>query len=200
MTRTIQAEQPQPAVTLEAFEARIPYVQQPLITFLLPLLSNREEAEEAAQDTLLKAYRALREGTIVAQPAFLSWLYRIARNTAIDILRRRRLIRWIPLSTFDDHAKTDEGASHQQTHRTSGICSLEDTRGNFEESVANLTLLQEILSLIPQQDATCLRAYIYGYSYAEIAAFLGINRDAVKMRILRDRRRCAAAYQKEAQA
>lgn len=57
------------------------------------LLQDREEADSAAQDVFLKAYKALqREGAPIEEPA--KWLTRIAVNTCLDRLRSRRWQFW----------------------------------------------------------------------------------------------------------
>ena len=54
------------------------------------VLGRRPEAEDAAQDTFLKAYRKLR--TLRAPELFPAWLLSIARRQALDHLRRRRFV------------------------------------------------------------------------------------------------------------
>src|SRR2546423_7723535 len=66
-----------------------------IVNYLYGLVHDRELANDLAQDSFLKAYRALpRMGDDLR---LAPWLYRIAGNTAFSALRRRRLIRWLPL-------------------------------------------------------------------------------------------------------
>jgi len=52
------------------------------------LTGNEEDAEDVVQETFLKAYRAL--GSFDERAQFGSWLYRIASNCALDLLRSRK--------------------------------------------------------------------------------------------------------------
>lgn len=61
------------------------------------ILNNREDAEELAQDTFLKAYRSLR--TFEKKSKFSTWLYRIAYNAAISKTRKKRL----EMAGMEDH-------------------------------------------------------------------------------------------------
>ena len=67
------------------------------------VLGDRAEAEDAAQDTFLKAYR--QRGRLREPHNFASWLLAIARHQALDRLRRRR---FVPLSAeAQDHMADD---------------------------------------------------------------------------------------------
>ncbi|MFL5872644.1 MAG: sigma-70 family RNA polymerase sigma factor [Solirubrobacterales bacterium] len=71
-----------------AFAAIFRRYHQPLYRFCLAIVANPEDAQDALQNTMVKVMRALpgEERTIDLKP----WLYRIAHNEAIDLLRRRR--------------------------------------------------------------------------------------------------------------
>lgn len=71
-----------------AFAAIFRRYHQPLYRFCLAILGNPDDAQEALQNTMAKVLRALpgEEREIELKP----WLYRIAHNESIDLLRRRR--------------------------------------------------------------------------------------------------------------
>lgn len=71
-----------------AFAAIFRRYHQPLYRFCLAIVGNPEDAQDALQNTMIKVMRALpgEERKIDLKP----WLYRIAHNEAIDLLRRRR--------------------------------------------------------------------------------------------------------------
>nr|MDQ3726195.1 RNA polymerase sigma factor [Actinomycetota bacterium] len=71
-----------------AFAAIFRRYHQPLYRFCLAIVGNPEDAQDALQNTMIKVMRALPgEGRkIELKP----WLYRIAHNESIDLLRRRR--------------------------------------------------------------------------------------------------------------
>jgi RNA polymerase sigma factor (sigma-70 family) len=71
-----------------AFAAIFRRYHQPLYRFCLAIVGNRDDAQEALQNAMVKVMRALpgEERRIELKP----WLYRIAHNESIDLLRRRR--------------------------------------------------------------------------------------------------------------
>lgn len=71
-----------------AFAAIFRRYHQPLFRFSLAIVGNAEDAQDALQNTMVKVLRALpgEERRIELKP----WLYRIAHNESIDLLRRRR--------------------------------------------------------------------------------------------------------------
>ena len=71
-----------------AFAAIFRRYHQPLYRFCLAIVGSSEDAQDALQNTMMKVLRALpgEERQIELKP----WLYRIAHNESIDLLRRRR--------------------------------------------------------------------------------------------------------------
>ncbi len=70
----------------EAFEALVRKYERPLFTFLLRLVGNRQSAEDLFQDTFLRVLRALPK--YKEDGRFSGWLFGIANNLAVDLLRR----------------------------------------------------------------------------------------------------------------
>lgn len=71
-----------------AFKQLVLKYQDYMYTVCFNILKNKPEAQEATQDTFVKAYRAL--STYSSQAKFSTWLYRIAYRTSLDILRKRK--------------------------------------------------------------------------------------------------------------
>ena len=63
--------------------------------FIMRMLGSHEEALELTQETFIKAWHALPRWQPQAQ--FKTWIYRIASNTAMDALRRRKIVEMVPL-------------------------------------------------------------------------------------------------------
>ena len=72
-----------------AFHQLVLKYQNFVFTITHRVLSSREEAEEAAQDTFLKVYRTL--GKFERKSKFSTWLYSVAYRTAIDTVRKKKL-------------------------------------------------------------------------------------------------------------
>ena len=71
-----------------AFEALAGPLEGMVYGLCLSMLHAPQEAEDAAQEAMLRAYRALPRFMGVSR--FSTWLYRIAKNTCLDVLRRQR--------------------------------------------------------------------------------------------------------------
>ncbi|MFD1908858.1 RNA polymerase sigma factor [Paenibacillus rhizoplanae] len=62
--------------------------QQRIYLYCYRLLNNKEEAEDAVQDILIKAYQNI--GQYKPQADFTSWLYKIAYHHCLNLLRRQK--------------------------------------------------------------------------------------------------------------
>lgn len=73
---------------LVSFEKLVTLHQDRLFTFLLQMVGNRQDAEDVAQESFVKAYQHL--ANYDGRARFSTWLFAIAKNTAYNHLRRRR--------------------------------------------------------------------------------------------------------------
>lgn len=146
--------------------------QRPIQAHLVRLTRNYDVAQDLCQETFVKA---LRHWNGHEQPANVTaWLYRIATNTAYDYLRRQQRIQFLPLLAELDHV-------HDRS---------------LETRLALTTSVQDALRQIPLPEQIPLVLYCYqGYSTHEIAAALGCSSGAVRLRLLRGRKRFRQAYQ-----
>src|SRR5207248_6091272 len=85
-----------------AFEALVRRHQGPLYNFCLRMLGQNEDAADVAQETFVQLYSHL--GRLDERAPIAPWLFRVARNRCIDVIRRRRTV---PLAAQDI---TDEPA------------------------------------------------------------------------------------------
>jgi RNA polymerase sigma-70 factor (ECF subfamily) len=151
---------------------------------LLMMTNNREDAEDALQDTFLRAYLALH--TFEERSSFYTWVTRIAINSALMILRKRRLR---PEVSFDSTSDTDEAISGFE-FKDSGpspehICVH---RQRYACMVRSIWKLQPRLRQVIEMQMTD------NYSIREIAQALEISEAAVKSRLARARARLATAH------
>src|SRR3954465_13987520 len=84
-----------------AFEAIYDRHHRGLIAFCRHMLRSREEAEDALQHTFAAAYRALTSGKGDPPAALKPWLYTIARNRCLTVLRARRTREAVPDTPAD---------------------------------------------------------------------------------------------------
>jgi len=73
----------------EKYELIVRAFQQPIFRYCYRLFANRQDAEDAVQDILVKAYQSLRQ--YGRGENFSAWLYRMAHRHCLNVLRRRRL-------------------------------------------------------------------------------------------------------------
>jgi RNA polymerase sigma factor (sigma-70 family) len=122
---------------------------QPLYRFCLAIVGNPEDAQDALQNTMIKVLRALpgEERKIELKP----WLYRIARNESIDLLRRRRETRQLDA---------------EQAELGPGLAEDAATRERLRRLVADLKELPD-----RQREVLVMRE-LAGLDFAEIGSAL----------------------------
>ncbi|MBI2059510.1 MAG: RNA polymerase sigma factor [Nitrospirae bacterium] len=156
----------------QSYEALIRRYQDRIFGFCMTTLSNREEAEEAAQEVFVKAFRSL--ARFRGDAAFSTWLIRIAVNECRDALRRRSRRRELSLEELQD--------KYGEQARTLFL----DPAGEADSEMADL-VDQLLSSLRPEERTLLVLREREGHSYTEIAAILGCSVDAVKARLRRAR-------------
>lgn len=140
------------------------------------MLANRVEAEDAAQETFMRAYANLDRYDM--ERPFRTWLLSITSNYCIDRLRRRRLT-WLSL---EEPLPPTAALHSDETEPEDAV--IEDERN---------AMIQALLAeLAPDYRAAVVLHYWYDYSYAEIADILDTTESAVKSRLFRARQTLAA--------
>jgi RNA polymerase sigma-70 factor (ECF subfamily) len=139
----------------------------PIFNFIYHLVGNRELADDLTQDTFYKVYKALPR--MDANLKLSAWLYSIAKHTAFDTLRRRKLITFTQLPDHDHEPADVERADPQH-------------------SIGTTDLVRQTLEQMPKQYRLALQLYTqHGLTYAEIARILDIAESGVKMFLSRAR-------------
>jgi RNA polymerase sigma-70 factor (ECF subfamily) len=163
----------------EAINTLVTTYQQPVFSLCYRMLGEGQEAEDAAQETLIKAVTKLH--TYDAARPFKPWLLRTASNECIDRLRRRK-----PEVSLDGLGA--DGAWEWQA----GSSPNPEAVLLEGEREARVRALLETLS--PQDRATIVMFYWEGLSYQEIAEAMDQTVSAIKSRLFRARRSMAAEF------
>src|SRR4051812_11915768 len=156
----------------EAFEEVYERHASGLVSFCRHLLGNMEEAEDAVQHTFLAAHRAMLADD--RELHLKAWLYTIARNRCLSMLRGRR-----ERPGLDDeleHGLSTAGLAVEVEHR-------EDLRA----------LLADLAHLPHDQRAALLLAELGAHTHDEIAQVLDVRRDKVKALVFQAREGLIAA-------
>jgi RNA polymerase sigma factor (sigma-70 family) len=139
-----------------AFEALYDRHAAELLSFCVYMLGSRHDAEDAVQATFAAAYRTLRADrrAVTLRP----WLFAIARNNCLSILRRRRP--WVELN---------------------GEPALDgDPLRELELREEVRQMIEGLRALPESQRASLVLAELHGFSQAEIGSVLGVQPEKVK--------------------
>ena len=149
----------------ERFIKLVEAEQESLRRFLLALCcGRREEAEDIAQDSLVKAY--IHSGSFEERFKFSTWLFKIAYNTFLD--RQKSTGKRIVKTSLDDVSEMDSGSGADESFRYQN--------------------LYKALEQIPERERTAiLLHYIGGYSVKESASIMNCSLGAVKLLLMRGR-------------
>lgn len=158
-----------------AFGELVRHYQHMVYTVCFRVLRNASEAEEAAQDSFVKAYQHLAGYSGSAK--FSTWLYSIAYRTAISQSRKR--------ST--DGSSVDDLAHHPQAESDNG-----SHRGELR---AQLDLA---LTRLPADDASILSLYyLEELSVEEIVTVTGLGASNVKVKLHRARKKLSEVLEQQ---
>ena len=148
--------------------------KQELFRFLYVLLGDKQSAEDALQDTFLKAY--LHRSKYIEMQQEKAWLYQIARNTAYDMLRKRR--REFPIEKEQINDAIEKVVHHEDIHE----------HLIYMEMIADLNEVErEIVSL----------KIIAGLTHREIARVLYMTTGSVQKRYERALNKLKANYEED---
>jgi len=152
-----------------------------LFATILRVTKNREDAEDALQDTFLRAFLALPQ--FECRSSVYSWLTRIAINSALMILRKRRSCRESsPASNLDGSDGYFQPEIEDTTPNPEQLCELRQRCNR---------LINAIQRLRPELRAPIEIQLTDERSMKEIASELNISLPAVKARLHRARARLA---------
>lgn len=150
-----------------AFEALVTEARAMIWSVCLRITGNAYDAEDALKDALLTAWRNIQQ--FRREYSFGTWIYRIAANAALAVIRSRRAT----------EVEVDETYSPER---------------DFAEHLAEADLVQRALNSMPTdlRVAFVLRE-LCDYTYAQIADYQGVGVPTVKSRIARGRQAFEAA-------
>lgn len=161
-----------------AFEALARAEEGALYGHVARIIGPGADAEDVIQDTLLSAWRSIGSFNAASGTSFRAWIFRIARNRAIDVIRARRRKGEVPLEPEPDAGGSD------WAEPVAGGPDLLTLAADREAFAA----VEEALAGIPpeQRDALLLRD-VEGFSYDEIALITASAAGTVRSRIHRAR-------------
>ncbi len=147
------------------FQTRLTGLQANMMNFALMLTSNRDDASDLVQDTMLKALA--NEEKFADNTNFKGWVFTIMRNIFINNYRRA-----VRNATVVDQT---EDLYHLNLSQDSGIDSPEDSYAAQEIGMA--------IEEMDEKYSVPFKMHVSGYKYEEIAEELGVALGTVKSRI-----------------
>lgn len=151
-----------------AFAALVERYKNYVFAIIYPILNNRNDAEDAAQEAFIKLYRSL---SGYSQGSFKSWLGRIAVNTAIDLKRKRERLGESLVESFPEKL-------------------LPRSRSAEEEMLGREEELENLCRGLPERyRQVVLEYYVREKSCGEIAVEQGVALRTVESILYRSRKR-----------
>jgi RNA polymerase sigma-70 factor (ECF subfamily) len=169
----------------DAFRRLVDKYRDSIFNLAYRMTGNGADAEELAQEAFLRAYTRLADFRVGAR--FHPWLFTIALNLCRNHLRRKALLRWIPLqggrppSEGPDRARFDPpapGANPEQA------LLEKESETRLQQAIEALPLKYREVFLLRQSE---------GLSYDEIAEVAGLPLGTVEVRLFRARKRLLQA-------
>jgi len=149
---------------LGSFEALVRRHTRTVYAHAFRFFGDHAAAEDVVQEVFVKVFRSL--DSFDEKSRFSTWLYRVTRNTCLDEVRSGRR-RPIPVDPLDVTA----------------------SGGDFADEVALASAIELAMRALPPEDRDALSAVsVFGLSYQEAGASLGVPAGTVKSRVFRARR------------
>ena len=157
-----------------AYAELVDRYKQMVYTLAYKIVKNREDAEEVAQDTFVKAYNALSD--FKGDSKFSTWLYKIAYYRSLDYLKKnKRRVETTKIDISEEY----------------NIASLDDAL-DVLEAKDRTEIIKHAIQKLPGEDSVLITLYYFEtLSMNEISKVMGISPNTIKVRLFRGRKRLA---------
>jgi RNA polymerase sigma factor (sigma-70 family) len=154
----------------------------PVKAYVRSIVRDPYRAEDTSQEVFLSALRRLRASD--AEIVFKPWIYRIARNASIDLLRLKRFTVEVPLKPEGEMRVLDQQIPNREPSQEAAIVRKEQL-GHLRGALTELSEMYQRLLVMRELE---------GRSYREIGTRLRLTRSAVESALFRARRQLRANY------
>ncbi len=163
-----------------AFALLVDKYQNYVFTLVLRFTDKREDAEELAQDSFIKAYRCLAD--FRGDAKFSTWLFTITRTTCLSFLRKKNL----PTISLD----SIQNSAHMENRES-------QFHANLVEKKSKHAMLNEAIKMLSSDDAQVLDLfYKADRTLEETGKIMGLDANTVKVKLHRARRRLREKMEK----
>ena len=164
----------------DAFGELVTRHQKLVYNLALKMLGNPEDAEDAAQEAFIKAYRSI--GSFRGESKFSVWLYKLTNNVCLDMLRKRREAT-VSLSVEDESGEDSEIEISDGRFSPDEVDEKKEMREALHKALGELD--EDFRSVLVLRE-------VNGLSYDEIGRALNLDVGTVKSRIFRARKKLCA--------
>ena len=163
----------------QAFGCLVDEYKDKIYSYVSRMLGDPYEAEDVTQEAFVRAYRSLPR--FRGASSFHTWLYRIASNLAIDVVRRRKR-NDVSAFSLDEPLESDDGEYEREIADDTG--GPEDATGTRETQVA---VRRAIMDLPAKLRDVMILYELQGETYEDIAEILDVPLGTVKSRLFNAR-------------
>jgi len=150
--------------------------KQAIFHIIVKIVRNSEEAQDLVQETFIKAFGSLKSYN--PSYRFTTWLYKIAANSSIDYIRKRK----IQTFSLDQPMETRDGRMNIEVADVS-----HHPERDLSSKQQHLSISEAIESLPAKYKEVIVKRHQEDKSYEEIASLLNVPVGTVKARIFRAR-------------
>jgi RNA polymerase sigma-70 factor (ECF subfamily) len=155
-----------------AFSVLIDRYQNLVYTVVLRVVKVKEEAEEVAQDTFLKAFESL--SGYRGESKFSTWIYSIAYRKALDQVRKHNRMK--PVELIEDITENN-------------VAAIDNALHFLEQQERNHTI-QKCIEQLPEKEAAIITFYYFDdLSVREISTITELTEDNIKVKLHRSRKK-----------
>ncbi len=157
-----------------------------IYAYLARMLRDHELAADLTQETFVKAYRAF--DTLIDHNRARAWLYQIAGRTALDELRRRKIVRFVP---WTGESRGEAASAEDMVMRARLSADLERALLKIPERQRQALLLAELHEMTGLELAEAM-----GVSHVAARALLTRGRESLRQALAVERAAAAVSSQR----
>lgn len=163
-----------------AFAMLVDRYKNMIYTLCLKMIRNNEDAEEAAQDAFIKAFKNIEK--FKGDSKFSTWLYKVTYNTCLDTLKKgKKEKQIIPVEIF----KQNE-------------LNYDTTFDEYGEGDISQNSILKCIELLPPDEGIIVSLFYYeDLSIEEIASIVALQPNHVKVKLHRIRKKLAVLLKEE---
>lgn len=161
----------------KSFGVLVEQYQTMIFAMAIKMLKHREEAEEVAQDTFVKAYKSLK--SFSGKSKFSTWLYRIAYNTCLDRIKGN--------VKYNNNIEINDVTSNE----LAAVDSIFEGIERKERSV----IIKDCMNKLPEDERVILQLFYFEeLSLKEIKDVLNISESNIKVKLFRARKKLFSIF------